>query len=59
MSLFKFILFNLDVSKIFAKVSHPYVKFDKKHVEIIAKPVRPTVLGSCQNFVQKLGTESS
>ncbi len=33
-----------DVSKIFAKVQHSYVKFDGKHDGAVSEAVRPSVL---------------
>ncbi len=47
------ILQNLKVSKLFFKVSISYIKSYEKHDEDVAKPVRPTILELCPNFVQK------
>ncbi len=44
---------NLEVSKILAKVQHPYVKFIGKQDGVVAKAVRPTVLELSLNFVQE------
>ncbi len=37
-------LTNFDVSKIFAKMSYPDVKFDQKYDGVVTEPVWPTVL---------------
>ncbi len=40
---------NSDHSKIFAKVPHPYGKFDEKHDDDVFEAVRPTVLELCRH----------
>ncbi len=55
--LYKDILANFDVSKIFEIVPDPYVKFDEKHDGDIAEPILLTVLELCLNFVQTWSSE--
>ncbi len=49
---------NLNVSKIFGKVLHPYAKFFGKHYGVIAESVRATVLELRLNFLQKRRPEA-
>ncbi len=50
---------NLPVSKIFAEVISPYVKFVEKHDGDVAEPIRLTVLELRSNFLKKWGPEQS
>ncbi len=47
---------DFDNSRIFTKMQHPYVKFDRKHDGAEHDLEQPTVLELCKDFVQKLGT---
>ncbi len=44
----------LDDYKIFAKVLHPLIKFDKKYDSEVNEPIQQTILKISSIFVQKL-----
>ncbi len=48
---------NLEVSKIFAKETHPYVKFDRKHNGDVSEDVESIDHELCRNFLQKWDQE--
>ncbi len=57
MSLLQDILYNFHDSKIFAKVSYRYLKFDQKFDRDVSEAVQLTVLELCHSFVQNWGPE--